>query len=69
MMSRLEVLGPGGAAADDWRWPNAKVQRKLQQVQEEQAMVLARRQSYRELRIGYAKEDRGLGHPVYNFVL
>ena len=55
LLGRLETLGPGGAAAAGRRWQASEVQRRWQQ--EDQANSLARRQGYRALRTGFAKDD------------
>ena len=55
LLGRLETLGPGGAAAAGRRWQASEVQRRWQQ--EDQAHSLARRQGYRALRTGFAKDD------------
>ena len=53
LLGRLEVLGPGTAAAAGRRWQAADLERRWRR--EEQAHSLARAQGHRAYRTGFAK--------------
>ena len=55
LLGRLEVLGPGTAAAAGRRWQAADLERRWRR--EEQAHSLARAQGHRAYRTGFAKVD------------
>ena len=55
LLGRLEVLGPGTAAAAGRRWQAADLERRWRR--EEQAHSLARAQGHRAYRTGFAKID------------